>query len=81
MKLTSKGRYAVMALVDLARFKPTCPAFVCAAFLATLFASFVFATLPNNFLATFCATAKPVPYCVRRDVNFARPPASGPYVI
>ena len=61
-----------------ARFKPTCPAFVCAAFLATLFASFVFATLPNNFLATFCATAKPVPYCVRRDVNFAIPPASGP---
>ena len=61
-----------------ARFTPYSPAFVAANFFAVLSASFVFAALPNNFFAIFCATAKPVPYCVNSEVNFATPPALSP---
>ena len=63
-----------------ARFIPYSPAFVAANFFAVLSASFVFAALPNNLFAIFCATAKPVPYCVNSDVNFVTPPALSPYI-
>ena len=37
--------------------------------------------LPAIFLTIFCATAKPVPYCVSRDVNLASVPASPSYIL
>ena len=37
--------------------------------------------LPAIFLTIFCATAKPVPYCVSIDVNLASVPASPSYIL
>jgi len=37
--------------------------------------------LPATFLTIFCATAKPVPYCVSMDVNLASVPASPSYIL
>ena len=63
---------------NLARFNPACPVFVLANFCAVFCASLFLVALPINLFAIFCASAKPVPYCVSIDVNFATPPASSP---
>ena len=44
-------------------------------------ASLVLIALPAIFLTIFCATAKPVPYCVSIDVNLANVPASPSYIL